>query len=300
MNIKSTFRKLGLKAKKHSPEICATVGIVGAVASTVLACKATLKLDDILGESKETIDKIHEVRDDETLANKYSPEDARKDLTIVYIQSSVKVARLYAPSIILGAASIACIIASNQILRKRNAVLLTAYATLDKSYKEYRNRVVEKYGTDIDNALFNNIKATKIEESVTDEETGKTKKSKSTKNVADPTVNDYVRYFDETCLNYDKNKDYNMMLLKAQQQLANDKLIADGFIFLSDVYDMLGIKRTKMSQQVGWIYNPKGNPNGDNFVDFGIQETVRETEDGEYEEAILLNFNVDGPILDRI
>lgn len=63
---------------------------------------------------------------------------------------------------------------------------------------------------------------------------------------------------------------------------------------------MLGIRKTKMSQIVGWIYDPEGNPNGDNFVDFGVMVTHRNTEDGGYEDAILMNFNVDGPILDRI
>ena len=90
------------------------------------------------------------------------------------------------------------------------------------------------------------------------------------------------------------------MYLRSQQNLANDKLKANGYLFLSDVYDQLGIKRTKMSQIVGWIYKPEGNENGDNFVDFGILETNRETEDGGYEKAILMEFNVDGPILDLI
>ncbi len=94
--------------------------------------------------------------------------------------------------------------------------------------------------------------------------------------------------------------DYNLMYLRSQQNLANDKLKANGYLFLSDVYDQLGIKRTKMSQTVGWIYKPEGNENGDNFVDFGILETNRETEDGGYEKAILMEFNVDGPILDLI
>ena len=131
-------------------------------------------------------------------------------------------------------------------------------------------------------------------------ESGKEKKSKTTVNVAAPTVDDYARFFDKTCRHYEENMNYNLMLLRSQQQLANDKLVADGFLFLSDVYDMLGITRTKMSQSVGWIYKPDGNSNGDNFVDFGVMVVKRETEDGGYEDAILMNFNVDGPILDLI
>lgn len=298
--VSSTFGKVTVKLKKHSPEILVVAGVVGTVASTVIACKATTKLSTVLAESKDNIDTIHKCMDDESVADRYSKEDAKKDLTIVYVQAGVKVAKLYAPAAILGAVSITSIVASHNILRKRNVAIAAAYATVDKSFKEYRNRVVERFGEDVDKELRYNIKAKKIEETVKDPETGKEKKSKTTVDIANPTVDDYARFFDETCKHYEENMDYNLLLLKSQQALANDKLITDGFLFLSDVYDMLGITKTKMSQTVGWIYDPEGNPNGDNFVDFGVMVTHRETEDGGYEDAILMNFNVDGPILDRI
>ena len=168
------------------------------------------------------------------------------------------------------------------------------------TFKEYRNRVVERFGAEVDKELRYNIKAKKFEETVADPDSGKEKKVKSTVDVAAPSTNDYARFFDDTCEAYESNMDYNLMYLRSQQNLANDKLKANGYLFLSDVYDQLGIKRTKMSQTVGWIYKPEGNENGDNFVDFGILETNRETEDGGYEKAILMEFNVDGPILDLI
>lgn len=298
--VSSTFRKATIKLKKHSPEILIAAGVVGTVASTVIACKATTKLSSILDESKENIETIHKCMDDENIADRYSKDDAKKDLTIVYAQTSVKVARLYAPAVALGVISITGIVASNRILYKRNVALAAAYATVDKSFKEYRSRVVEKFGENVDKELRYNIKAKKIEETTKDPETGKEKKTKTTVDIANPTVDDYARFFDETCRHYEDNMDYNLLLLKSQQALANDKLIADRFLFLSDVYDMLGITKTKMSQTVGWIYDPERNPDGDNFVDFGVMVTHRETEDGGYEDAILMNFNVDGPILDRI
>ena len=157
---------------------------------------------------------------------------------------------------------------------------------------------MERFGEEVDNELRNNIKAKKFEEVVVDETTGKEKKVKSVVNIASPT-DEYARFFDSSCLNYEDNMDYNLLFLRSQQQIANDRLRADGFLFLSDVYEALGIKRTKMSQTVGWIYKPDGNPNGDNFIDFRILETNRETEKG-YEKALLMNFNVDGPILNLI
>lgn len=296
----SAFGKVNIKLRKHSPELLIAAGVVGTVVSTVLACKATTKLSTILDESKGNIETIHKCENDKEMEERYSQEDAKKDLAIVYIQTGVKIAKLYAPAVVLGTISIAGIVASNNILRKRNVALAAAYATVDKSFKEYRSRVVERFGDDVDKELRYNIKAKKIEEMIKDPESGKEKKSKTTVNVAAPTVDDYARFFDKTCRHYEENMNYNLMLLRSQQQLANDKLVADGFLFLSDVYDMLGITRTKMSQSVGWIYKPDGNSNGDNFVDFGVMVVKRETEDGGYEDAILMNFNVDGPILDLI
>ena len=296
----SALGKVNIKLRKHSPELLIAAGVVGTVVSTVLACKATTKLSTILDESKGNIETIHKCENDKEMEERYSQEDAKKDLAIVYIQTGVKIAKLYAPAVVLGTISIAGIVASNNILRKRNVALAAAYATVDKSFKEYRSRVVERFGDDVDKELRYNIKAKKIEEMIKDPESGKEKKSKTTVNVAAPTVDDYARFFDKTCRHYEENMSYNLMLLRSQQQLANDKLVADGFLFLSDVYDMLGITRTKMSQSVGWIYKPDGNSNGDNFVDFGVMVVKRETEDGGYEDAILMNFNVDGPILDLI
>lgn len=296
----SALGKVNIKLRKHSPELLIAAGVVGTVVSTVLACKATTKLSTILDESKGNIETIHKCENDKEMEERYSQEDAKKDLAIVYIQTGVKIAKLYAPAVVLGTISIAGIVASNNILRKRNVALAAAYATVDKSFKEYRSRVVERFGDDVDKELRYNIKAKKIEEMIKDPESGKEKKSKTTVNVAAPTVDDYARFFDKTCRHYEENMNYNLMLLRSQQQLANDKLVADGFLFLSDVYDMLGITRTKMSQSVGWIYKPDGNSNGDNFVDFGVMVVKRETQDGGYEDAILMNFNVDGPILDLI
>lgn len=296
----SALGKVNIKLRKHSPELLIAAGVVGTVVSTVLACKATTKLSTILDESKGNIETIHKCENDKEMEERYSQEDAKKDLAIVYIQTGVKIAKLYAPAVVLGTISIAGIVASNNILRKRNVALAAAYATVDKSFKEYRSGVVERFGDDVDKELRYNIKAKKIEEMIKDPESGKEKKSKTTVNVAAPTVDDYARFFDKTCRHYEENMNYNLMLLRSQQQLANDKLVADGFLFLSDVYDMLGITRTKMSQSVGWIYKPDGKSNGDNFVDFGVMVVKRETEDGGYEDAILMNFNVDGPILDLI
>lgn len=298
--------KFGFTIKKHSPEILAAVGVVGTVTSAVMACKATTKVSDILEETKQQVDDVHMVLEDENISEeKYSENDAKKDLAIIYAQSGVKFVKLYAPAVALGVLSIGCMLSSNHILRKRNVALAAAYTAVDKTFKEYRGRVVDRFGQEIDRELKYGIKAKKITETVVDEETGKEKKVKKTVDVIDENVtgySDYARFFDELNPNYEKDAEFNLMFLRAQQQYANDLLISRGYLFLNDVYDMIGVPRTKAGQIVGWVYN-ENNPVGDNYVDFGMYDIhrpgAREFVNG-YEKAILLDFNVDGNILDLI
>lgn len=299
-----SFNKLGIQIKKHSPEILVLAGVVGTVTSAVMACKATTKLDGILSESKENIDTIHYAMEHpEVIPEKYTEDDGKKDLVIAYTQSALNVAKLYAPSVILGTLSIGAILTSNNILRKRNVALAAAYTAVDKSFKEYRGRVVERFGKEMDRELRYNIKAKEFEETVTDEKTGKEKKVKKTVEVVGlDGYSDYAKFFDESCAGWTKDPEQNLFFLKRQQDYANEVLKAKGYLFLNDVYEMIGIPRTKAGQVVGWIYDEK-NPIGDNFVDFGIYDTHKESNQrfvNGYERTILLDFNVDGNILDLI
>ena len=295
-----TYKKVELKAIKHSPEILAGVGVVGVVGSLVMACKATTKLSDILEESKEQLDKIKEVAADPAYEEKYSQDDAKKDTTITYVQTAMKVTKLYAPSVILCASSLGCLLASNNILKKRNAALSAAYMTVDKSFKEYRKRVADRFGEEVEKEIRYNIKAEEITK--VDEDGNEVIETvKVMDGTDDPnSYSDYARFFDESCAAWQNDAEYNLTFLKAQQQYANDLLKARGRLFLNEVYRMLGIDETKAGQVVGWVYNPD-NPTGDNFVDFGIynmqRERVRAFVNG-YEPNILLDFNVDGVIWD--
>ena len=294
------YNKSEMKVRKYSPEILAGVGVVGVIASTVMACKATTKLNDILAESKEQLEQIKTVAVDPAYADKYTEDDAKKDTTITYVQTGVKVAKLYAPSVILCTSSLGCLLASNNILRKRNAALSAAYMTVDKSFKEYRRRVAERFGDEVEKEIRYNIKAKEIV--TVDEEGNEVKETvKVMEGADDPTTySDYARFFDESCPAWQNDPEYNLTFLRAQQQYANDLLKAQGRLFLNDVYKMLGIDITKAGQVVGWVYDPDC-PVGDNFVDFGIydmsKERVRAFVNG-YEPNILLDFNVDGNIWD--
>lgn len=297
--LKRNLNNIMFQAKKYSPEILAAAGVVGIVASSIMACKATTKLSEVLEESKDTIDKIHECSANDDLAEKYTEEDASRDLAITYVQTGLKIAKLYAPSVALGTLSIASLLTSNNILRKRNVALAAAYTTVDSTFKKYRDRVVKKLGEEADKEFRYGVRAEKVEETIEDEN-GKMKKVKKTINVVDDpsTYSDYAKFFDESSPYWEKNPEYNLLFLRQMQDYANDKLRVEKRLFLNDVYEMLGIPKTKAGQVIGWVYDEE-NPIGDNFVDFGIYDVnrsvVRDFVNG-YEPVILLDFNVDGDI----
>ena len=296
-SVNGVASKTVMKLKKHSPEILVMAGIAGTVVSAVLACKATTKVAEILDETKGTLDTIHEGMETGAInGQEYTTEDGKKDTVVVYAQTGMKLAKLYAPAIILGTLSITSILASNNILRKRNVALGAAYAAIDKSFKEYRGRVIERFGEQVDTELKYGIKAKKFEEIEVDPETGKEKKVKKTVMVADPNLQSaYAVYFDSKSRNYETNPDYNRMFLKAQQAFANDKLQTRGHLFLNEVLDDLDLPRTPAGQIVGWT---KDGPDG--YVNFRIVEVERETEDGRHEPALLLDFNVEGNIWEKM
>lgn len=296
-SVNGVASKTVMKLKKHSPEILVMAGIAGTVVSAVLACKATTKVAEILDETKGTLDTIHEGMETGAInGQEYTTEDGKKDTVVVYAQTGMKLAKLYAPAIILGTLSITSILASNNILRKRNVALGAAYAAIDKSFKEYRGRVIERFGEQVDTELKYGIKAKKFEEIEVDPETGKEKKVKKTVMVADPNLqSDYAVYFDSKSRNYETNPDYNRMFLKAQQAFANDKLQTRGHLFLNEVLDDLDLPRTPAGQIVGWTAD---GPDG--YVNFRIVEVERETEDGRHEPVLLLDFNVEGNIWEKM
>ena len=304
--ITRTFHKVGFKLKKHSPEILVVAGVIGTVTSAVMACKATLKVNDIIDETKETIEDIHycigkglKTADGE----EYTQEVANKELTIVYIQTGWKFAKLYGPAVLLGVASIGCMVGSNKILHKRNIALGAAFTAMDKSFKEYRGRVIEKFGKDLDRELRFNTKAKQIEETVVDEN-GKESTVTKTVEIVDPNVTHsiYSVVFCEGNTGWTKNAELNKVFLLQQQNYANDKLRLNGVLTLNEVYDMIGAPRTAYGQLAGWVYTEDSSV-GDNFVDFGIFDINSEKKcdfiNG-IERSIILDFNCIGNILDYI
>ena len=298
-----TFHKAAFKLKKHSPEILVVTGTVGVIVSTVMVCKASDKAHDILDETKRKLDAIHEIKEEHAEDGEYTEKDYRKATAITYLHAGTDLARLYVPAVALGVASVGCILTSHNIMRKRNVALAAAYATVDRSFKDYRGRVIDRFGEALDKELKYGITEKEIEETIVDDE-GNEQVVKKTVSVVDPNAySEYARFYDDGCKGWEKNPEYNLMFLKQAQNWANERLKSRGHLYLNEVYEYLGIPMTRAGHEVGWVYDKSENPVGDNFVDFGIydlyNERARAFVNG-YEKVILLDFNVDGIISDLI
>lgn len=294
--------KFGLFMKKHSPEILVVSGVIGVVASAVIACKATTKASKLIEKSKEDIEIINQCAENHKDSPEvYSEEDYKKDLTIVKTRTALEVVKAYAPAVTLGALSITAILAGSNILRKRNIALGAAYAALDTGFKEYRKRVVDRFGEGMDKELQYDIKNKEVEETVVDENGKEKKVTKTVQTVGGPTFSPYTFCFDECATGWQRNAEHNKWFLSQQQTFANQKLKARGYLFLNEVLESLGIRPTKAGQVVGWMYDDKVGK--DCYVDFGLMdindESKRDFMNGR-EYSVWLNFNVDGPIYDLI
>lgn len=297
--------RIKLQTIKHSPEILMGVGIVTGIAGAVVACKATPKACKIIEEKKEEIAKIHYVKEHaaELTTEQYTDEDYKKDVVNVYAHMALDVAKTYAPAVTLGVASVTSLLVSNRILNKRHLALAAAYTTVDQAFKGYKDRVIERFGADMDRELTYNIKAKEIEETVVDENGEEKVEKKTVQNSEPPKFTGYTFVFDETCLNWVRDADANKFFLSKVQAFFNKKLTTDGYVFLNDILQELGMDRTKAGQSVGWYYDPSRPEQFHNYIDFGIMDIKDESKrlfiNGK-EMSVWLNFNVDGPILDLI
>ena len=291
--LRKSFKKAQLTVRKHSPEILMVAGVIGTVAGAVMACKETLELEDVLDECKQ--EKM-ELEEQYAMCEEYSEDALKKDQVKLTIKQAVKIVKLYAPSVIMEATSIGVIFASNDIMRKRNASMAAAYATLNSMYKRYRQNVIESYGEEVDKDMRFGVKHEKVTE--IDEDGNKVKIDARIVDLDNTAlaISDYSRFFQSGCKGFDESSGrYNILYLKGIQAMFNNKLIADGYVMLNDVYRELGFDTIPEGWSIGWVYD-EANPIGDNYIDFGLYEARNKNQRAvnDWEPVILMDFNVDG------
>lgn len=287
--VSRTVGRTLLKTKKNSPHILFAVGVTGVVTSTVLACRATLKLDKDLDEIKKEVSDVKELRKmSEETDGAYSDQDYYQDLGRVYIKSGLRLGRLYGPALVVGVASVSALTGSHVQLTRRNTALTATIASVSQAYEAYRERIREELGEDRERDIFHGVEEQKL--------IG----GKKALALVNPTgYSPYARIFDETCECWQKNDpEKNRFFLQGQQNYANHLLNSRGHVFLNDVYDLLGFQRTKEGAVMGWLRDDVTE--GDGFIDFGLFDASAARFINGLEHAVILDFNVDGVVFDKI
>lgn len=271
-------------AHKHGPKILMGLGIGGVVASGALLVQRTLQVEPLVND--------HKIRLDE--AKDAPKEEKDRAVAKAYFNTSKKMLVHYGPAVSVGMLGLTSILISNGILARRNAALVAAYQTVSTAFGEYRKRVEKEVGEDRERELYLNLHR----EEVTDPDT------KEVRTVVSPDkdpnkIGTYARFFDELNPFYSAHPEHNLLFLKQQQSYLTDMLRAKGHVFLNEVYTAIGIPKTQAGNVVGWSINEEG----DDFIDFGIydfsSQKARDFVNG-YEKAILLDFNVNGAILQTL
>lgn len=285
-----------LLARKHSPILMFGAGVAGSLTATVLACKATLKLEETLVKAEDKRNEIKhagETNPELKSGGVYSEKDAQSDLRILRVKTAAEIGKLYAPAIVVGVISYGLLTGAHVVLTKRNTAVTAAFVAVDKAFKQYRDRVRQDVGEEKDlEYRYGAVEKEIVEEGEHGHEV------KTVKRINPETGKSmYAVLFGEGNKNWLRAPGANRLFVQSQQSWANDLLNARGHVFLNDVYDMLGFERTKAGAVVGWV---KGN--GDGYITFGLDDNKREVYDffEGFEKSVWLDFNVDGVVYDLI
>lgn len=268
--------------EKNAPSLMFVGGLICIAGGTALACRATLKLSPSLDKFKNELDTAKE-------ASEGKDEAPGRTLTMVYTTNTLDIFKLYAPAVLVSGTGVLLLTKSHNILMQRNASLTAAYAVVNEAYQAYRVRVREEVGEEREMELYRGL------EKVTSLTPGNDKPTEGY--ALDPTKSSpYARMFDEGCQNFTKNASQNLMWVRSVEVYCNNKLQAQGHLFLNEVYAALGMEISSEGQIVGWLRDGKG----DNFVDFFIEEAKNIMYLDGVEPRLFLDFNVDGIIYDQI
>ena len=298
MSITTAFYTGVARISKHAPTILSITASAGVIATGYLAWKAGTRFEDVEGRDWDRRKEC--LKNADTIPDEDVPKIERKN-RILFILDTV---RTVAPAAIVGAATITMIYFSNSISKKRLAAMGAAYATLQTAFDGYKRTMVEALGKEsVDKIL--KPKLPNVGKSA--EEILSSDNKSDAANVCDAVVNSlkalspYARIIAEessTC--WDPNEDYTSQNIAAVQLWANRRLERKGHLFLNEIFDQLGLSRTREGAVVGWLKNGEG----DNYVSFGdFDASIYRVPSDNYariDSNFIVDFNVDGVIWDRI
>lgn len=292
--------------RQNAPVIGIIFGIGALIASGVAAAVASRKADDILDDHKELLEEIKEAKEEGAIEEKV----ASKEIARCYGQTAWKLFRRFAPAIGLAVVGSALIIAAYKCEHTRmleeHDKYLGASAALSAAladFKGYRERVVDRFGEEIDNELLYDIKKEEVEEKITDEK-GKEKTVKkevlNAENAGKAGCGYYAKWFKkDTSAEWVNSAEMNKVTVEMAELEANQRLEIKGMLTVNDVHDILRMLdeygqplRTKAGQIMGWVYDPEKA----HQIEFGLENPINEDASNGKSTDWLITLNPEGPV----
>lgn len=299
MSITTAFHTGMARISKHAPTILSVAASAGVIGTGYLAWRAGTRFEDVEGRDWERRKEC--IRNADNIPGEEVPKYER----MLRIKFILDTAQSVAPAVIVGGATITMIYFSNRINKKRLAALGAAYTVLQNAFDGYKKTMVDTLGKETVEKI---VRPKLPNYGKTAEEILSSDNKSDAANVADAVIasiqdlSPYSRIITEESSNcWDENEDYTSENIAAVQLWANRRLERKGHLFLNEVYDQLGLSRTREGSVVGWI---KNSENGDGYVSFGnYDENTYRTPSDDYSRVdtnFILDFNVDGMIWDKI
>lgn len=295
----------GLAVKEKQPELFLVAGVAAGITSAIMLAKAHKRseetFDDVLGEiegvrvyiddNNSVVSPTGDVPDD---WEGITPAEERSLLFPLYLETSRRFIILYGPSVLMGVAALAFILASHKSLQRRNRALISVVALLERGFAQYRKRVRDELGPEADDRFYYGAEARNVNRVEVGED-GKKKKRKEKKNHIPEEYSPimYQRIFDEYNQNWSNMEEKNDFFLHMVERYMNDQLTIKGWMVLNDVYKALGFEEAPEGAVVGWSKNVPG----DEYISFGLDNDINLREG---DTRFVLDFNVNGVILNHI
>lgn len=218
--------------KKNGSTILTVAGATGVVATTVLAVKATPKA-------------LKRIEEAET--------EKGKALTKMEVVKAAGPA--YIPTVLVGMGSIACIVGIDVLGKRQQASLMSAYALLDSSYKEYKEKVKVLHGEEGEKAVRAEIAKDHYKEEAQPEDDGK------------------QLFFDEYSKRYFRAT--NETILSAEYAI-NKTLADDSYATLNELYDLFGLDKIDTGDDIGWSSSQMYEMYWSAWIEFYHEKVVQE------------------------
>ena len=294
INFKNIYNTAKTYIVKAAPGIMIGTGIVSVAVGAYKAAEVTPEAKEAIAEFKATRDAIEQHEED--------PEARRECIKSGYRTLGNTLLHAYAKPFLFMSGGTALILGGHGIVSKKLATTTASLISTDRLFRNYRNNVIEDQGEEADFRYRTGIKTVNVETVEQDVRGRKRKVNKEYDVIDEIAGNPFLKFFDESNPNFTKNPTQNLDFLNTRLSFLNRRFIAEGFMSLNDVLYDLGFNRCAEGSVYGWIYDPD-DPNCHNEIDIGIKDirrtTIQNAING-YEPVILLNFNVDGLIIDKL